>query len=34
MVTKETLLPSYFEISLVVSDKRIFKVFYIGIQEK
>ena len=31
MVTKGTFLPSYIEISPVVSDKKIFKVFYIDI---
>ena len=29
MVTKVTFLPSYTEIGPVVSDKKIFKVFYI-----
>ena len=28
MVNKETFLPSYNEIGPVVSDKKIFKVFY------
>ena len=30
-VTKGTFLPSYIEISSVVSDKKIFKVFYLDI---
>ena len=30
-VTKETLLPNYNEMGPVVSDKNIFKVFYIDI---
>ena len=29
---KGTFLPSYFEIGPVVSDKKIFKVFYIAIK--
>ena len=28
-MTKDTFLPSYIEIGLLVSDKKIFKVFYI-----
>ena len=32
-VTKETHLPSYTEMGPVVSDKKIFKKFYIDIQE-
>ena len=28
-MTKDTVLPSYIEIGPVVSDKKIFKVFYI-----
>ena len=31
-VTKGTFLPSYIEIGPVVSDKKIFKVFYIAIK--
>ena len=30
-VTKGTILPSYIEIGPVVSDKKIFEVFYIAI---
>ena len=30
-VTKETFLPNYIEIGPVVSDEKIFKVFYIDI---
>ena len=33
-VTKGTILPSYIEIALVVSDKKIFEVFYIAIKGK
>ena len=32
MVSKGTFLPSYFEIGPVISDKMIFKVFYIAIK--
>ena len=33
-VTNETFLPNFIEIRTVVSDKKIFKKFYIDIQGK
>ena len=31
MINKETVLPNYIKIGLVVSDKKIFKLFFLDI---